>query len=337
MEHMARSRPGRAALLLAALALLTLTAATAAAELQTSGSAPEVRIHSPEQTLRDYCRRDLDGRLWLEIPGWVSCELVLTTSDPAIANPGDGAFHPFDEAEVRGALAEVRYPLGAIRADVFILPYPCRSGLESAAGSQLILLSPGVRPLPREQQHAEFVHELGHVVQRTLLPDADEARWQEYRRIRGIEDTRIYSPTSQHADRPHEIFAEDFRVLFGGALANYSGSIENPRLTEPLLVPGLREFMLGLAGDLRAVELHVTPNPSRGPLSFCRAGHTAAPLDLFDAQGRRIATLEPVPAAGSVQWIWSGADLKSSHLKVGVLFARVRDGSGAATRVTILP
>ena len=49
-------------------------------------------------------------------------------------------------------------------------------------------------------------------------------------------------------NRPHEIFAEDFRALFGGPTANYSGTIENPGLVHPGAVPGLAAFFLNLTG-----------------------------------------------------------------------------------------
>jgi hypothetical protein len=265
----------------------------------------------------------------------VRFELVTSTSDPAIANPGDGAFHPFDLAEVRAALAGVRYPLGAIRADVFILPYPRRGSLESAAGPQVLLLSPGVRPLAREHQHAEFVHELGHVVQYQLMPDSDVQAWNAYRRMRGIEDVVRYAASSVHADRPHEIFAEDFRALFGGALANYSGSIENAALAAPTAVADLEPLLRSLAdATTTSAGLRAAPNPARGPLRFTRAAETAAPLDLFDLSGRRVASLPAFAHAGVTEWMWDGRDVAGRTLGPGVLFARVREANAATVRVT---
>jgi hypothetical protein len=336
MRPIVRSGATHAAALIVALAAAAATGASAN-EIPATGSARGITIHGTDQTLRDYTREDSNGRLWLELPGGIRFELILSPADPAITNPGDGAFHAFDEGEVRSALAGVRYPLDAIGADVFILPYPRRDGLESAAGPRLILLSPGVRPLPREQQHAELVHELGHVVQQALLPDGDQAGWQTYRAMRGIDDGRSYNAASPHANRPHEIFAEDFRVLFGDGLSNYSGSIENASLADPRRVDGLSDFILGLSGVRRVTLLHVTPNPARGSIRFFRAGGVGSPLDLFDTQGRRVTTLEPVPTTGGVQWNWGGTDLRGRRVEVGVLFARVRDATATVTRVTILP
>ena len=293
-------------------------------------------IHDAASTLRDYCRVQ-DGKTWLVLPGGAKLELVTSIDDPAIVNPGDGQFHPFDEAEVRSALAATRFPLRGLSADVFLLPYPRRGGLESAAGPRLVLLSPGVRPLSREQQHAEFVHELGHVVQYARMPDADLAGWNVYRRLRGIGDTGEFSATGLHANRPHEIFAEDFRALFGDALANYSGTIENSEITPPALVLGLDAFMLELAATASLRAVSSWPNPSRGPIRFARRGGEMVPLDLFDVNGRLVATLDPALYSGGMTWLWHGRDRAGSRVRGGVVFARPREPEAATLRVTLIP
>ena len=164
MEPVAFLRRSALGLLGTALGAALLVAAAHGSELPASGDASGLTLHGPEETLRDYCVTQ-DGRLWLVLPGGARYELVTSTTDQAISNAGDGSFHPFEESQVRAALAAVRYPTDGLCADVFLLPYPRRDGLESAAGPQLILLAPGVRPLTPEHQHAEFIHELGHVVQ----------------------------------------------------------------------------------------------------------------------------------------------------------------------------
>jgi hypothetical protein len=301
-----------------------------------AASTDGIEVHGAAEVLERFCARDSEGRLWLELPGGMRFELITSTQDPAIANPGDGAFHPFEENEVHAALEGVQYPLAAIRADVFILPYPRRGGLESAAGPGLIMLAPGVRRLSSAQQHAEFVHELGHVVQYALMPDSDEQRWNAYRSLRGIEDRTLYSASNVHANRPHEIFAEDFRALFGDQLARYSG-IENPHLTPPTRVRGLARFLLELTGIWPAASrLAAYPNPTHGPLRFTRSGGDAVPLDVFDAAGRRVVTLEPMRTQGGVEWSWGGLDGSGRAVGKGVLFARVRGESEPAARVSVL-
>lgn len=326
---------------LAALALLAgllggFVTPARADELGASANAAGFRIHSAEQTLAENCRW-VDDRLVFTIPGGASWELVTSTEDPCISNPGDGEFHPFDVAEVERALGGVRYPLHRVSAEVFILPYPRRAGLESAAGSGLILLSPGVRPIAPEQQTAEFVHELGHVVQRVVMPDADTENWSRYRLLRGIEDAMVYSDEAMHADRPHEIFAEDFRVLFGPVLANSAGTIENAELSYPTSITGLESFLHSLAEAARPALLMVLGNGSRGAVRLSRAGHAPAPLDLFDLAGRRVATIAPLADALGSTWLWDGRDATGREVRNAVLFARVRDGFGGATRIIRLP
>lgn len=319
----------------ASLAATLLVAAAHGSELPATGDASGLVIHNPAETFKHYCVEQ-DGHLWLVLPGGARYELVTSTADAAIANPGDGSFHPFDEDQVRAALAAVRYPVGTVAADVFLLPYPRRGGLESAAGPGLILLSPGVRPLSVQQQHAEFIHELGHVVQYSRIPDGDADGWTHYRELRGIGDASVYNAGAPHADRPHEIFAEDFRALFGGDLANYSGTIENSRLAAPATVNGLTDFMRDLAGAAAGwtgTALACYPNPSIDAVSFARGSGAAVPLDVYDIAGRRLATLQPTAAIGVTTWRWDGRDLSGAPVGPGVFFARARDGAGTL-RVT---
>jgi hypothetical protein len=290
-------------------------------------------IHDAGEVLRDFCVTE-DGELWLTLPGGARFELVTSTC--GLPNPGDGAFHPFDEAVVRAALQSVHYPVGGVTAEVFVLPYPRRDDTQSAAGPGLILLSPGVVPLSEEQQHATVVHELGHVVQYQYMPDQESPLWDRYRELRGITDEQRYTASAPHADRPHEIFAEDFRALFGDGLATYSGSIENASLCDPRTVQGLGAFLASLSDPLAAgVRLQGFPNPTRGAVSFRRGGGPAGPIDLFDAAGRRVATLTPTPLAEGWQWGWNGRDARGGPVPAGVVFARAR-GSAETLRFVIV-
>jgi len=328
---------GSAALALLGLAGWLAATPARAGDSGTASATAGIRIHSAEETLRDYCRWS-GGVLVFTIPGGASWELVTSTDDPAISNPGDGSFHPFDVTQVELALAGVRYPLGRVSADVYVLPYPRRAGLESAAGPGLILLSPGVRPLTLAQQHAEFAHELGHVVQHVVLPDSDTENWARYRALRGIEDGGVYSGSATHADRPHEIWAEDFRVLFGPQLANTAGTIENAELAYPTQVAGLSTFMQSLAGaSARPGALAVLGGGARGAVRLARAGGAPAPLDLFDVTGRRVATLAPATDAAGTTWTWDGRDAGGRSVRGAIVFARARDGLGGTARIVRLP
>jgi hypothetical protein len=318
----------------AVLGLALMTTVGRTDEVAASASANGVVLHGPEETLRDYCRMEGD-QLWLELPDGSRFELVTSTC--GYANPGDGSFHPFDEATVLDALASVRYPLAGVSVQVFLLPYPRLAGAQSAAGPELMLLSPGVVPLTPEQQHAEVVHELGHVVQYQYMPDGETREWSRYRSLRGITDEIRFSADAVHADRPHEIFAEDFRALFGGALANYSGSIENESLCYPSRVDGLDAFMVSLdnAAPFAAGQLRGFPNPSRGSLSFRRGGDAPGPVDLFDLAGRRVASLSASPLANGWQWRWDGRDDGGQAAASGVMFARERGSASPAFRFIV--
>ena len=113
MKRSLRIRTFAAACLAAVPALLLAAVAVSADELDAGSRPGGFTIIGPEQTLRDYCSTDGDGRLWFEIPGGMRFELVTSTADPVISNPGDGAFHPFDETEVRARAYEAVKAAGA--------------------------------------------------------------------------------------------------------------------------------------------------------------------------------------------------------------------------------
>src|SRR5439155_18830623 len=103
--------------------------------------------------------------------------------------------------------------------------------------------------------------------------DADTLAWSRYRRLRGIEDVVTYSASSSHANHPHEIFAEDFRALFGDAMSNTAGTIENAAVTYPTLVSGLSDMVLSLtAAPAPSFPLTVAPSGAHGQVMLARGG-----------------------------------------------------------------
>jgi hypothetical protein len=296
-------------------------------------AAAEIVIHPPDEVLTRWTAK-AGGKLYFQSPEGETWEMVTAIDDPAILNPGQGAFYPLDPQVVREALDAITVPGQLLSGDVFLLPYPRRDLLDSSAGDQAIYLSPGVAPLPPDRVHALVAHEVGHLVHKALLPDNDLQGWMAYRAIRGIQDVSVYNGKAAHRNRPHEIFAEDFRVLFGGNDAVTSGSIENRELAYPTRVPGLREFMLALADPQRLARVQPTqrlvafPNPSPGPVRFALTGvapETAgAPrLTVFDIRGRRIAA--PAGDAGA----WDGRDDGGVPVSPGIYFLRVVRGEQA--------
>ena len=82
------------------------------------------------------------------------------------------------------------------------------------------------------------VHELGHLVYMQL----DEEQQNEYKILRGIPDDWDNYPRTSYINRPQEIFAEDFRMLFGGESASPYVH-HNQELDNPSEVKGLKRFI----------------------------------------------------------------------------------------------
>lgn len=296
----------------------------------------DATIYPPDYILDNLTERQGD-ETFLVLDESTRYHLITKISDPSVANKGDGQFHPMSLVAVVEALRAIRLRDTSLEVKVYVLPYPRREVLDSSAHDGAILLTPGVRPVSDYVVHFTVTHEIGHLYQYRWMPDESSRNWARYAYMRGISDRNVYSSTSAHANRPHEIFAEDFRALFGGPPAVQSGTIENPRLTPPEHVAGLDRFMLGLAGvRTPARDLTASRNPARGAMSFSRVGETASPLELFDVTGRLVTTLEAVVLPGSIEWRWNGRDRGGLPL-TGAVFARVQGGRGAALKVMVLP
>ncbi len=271
-----------------------------------------------------------------------------------ISNRGDGRFHSFDPADVASACQWVSYPLDGLDIEIFVLPYPRGELLDSSAKDGSIYLSPGMYEVHEAHAHMTVTHELGHCVQHKLMPDNRRNLWGRYRELREISDFSKYNSASPHAMRPHEIFAEDFRWLFGDELSKYSGTIENKDLVLPTQVPGLREFMLSLAeqrlarstGPSSPVDLEIInyPNPFRKITTvsltvrqdFSAMGYAmssaSAKAIVYDAAGRSVKDLGSHQVVGnaSLQFRWDGKDDAGRQLPSGVYFLRVSFGQGIA-------
>jgi hypothetical protein len=89
--------------------------------------------------------------------------------------------------------------------------------------------------------HDTVTHEIGHLIFNQL----NECEVEEYKRIRGI--PKEWSMESEYANRPTEIFAEDFRLLFGGRKATRFSHM-NKELRDPTRVRGLERFIRQFEG-----------------------------------------------------------------------------------------
>lgn len=323
-----RGRSRRRAIL-AAVAGLVLAAPAAA----------EVTVHTPDEVLARWTARSGDA-LFFHGPDGESWAYITDINDPTIINKGQGAFFPVEPSLVREALDAMTYPVSDLTVDVYVLPYPRRDLIPSSANEHAVFLSPGVAPVSVSHVHALVAHELGHVIHHQLLPDGDETGWARYRQIRGIEDEGIYNAAAAHRNRPHEIFAEDFRFLFGGAEANYSNSIENPNLPLPSGVSGLLDFMLSLTGastvgqqPFQPPSLALYPNPARARVSISL--DSAIPVDgrpvtvnIFDVTGRLVARRDH-PSDARMEW--DGRLDEGGLAGAGVYFVQVRRGGESYT------
>jgi hypothetical protein len=283
-------------------------------------------------------------------------ELVTDTADPVITNAGDGSFHPMSAAHVKAAVRHVGSFTRALEGKILILPYPRRSCLKSSCEQGAIFLSPGVLEVVPEHVHAVTCHEIGHLFQGARVPQGSLV-WQDYVDLRDLHDPR-YHDRAIHRDRPREIFAEDFRFLFGTALARSSGSIENPNLPLPTEIPGLRTWFQRTARVQNVVAAGVEqprplsyPNPFHGevggriflqfPLVEKSPSPAAGqgPAEVFDAAGRRVRTLTEAGTGGGggVVFVWDGRNARGTDVAPGLYFVRLstRPALGTA-RVHIL-
>ena len=280
-----------------------------------------------------------DTRGVLELDDGTVLWVITDVSDPSIYNKGDGSFHPFALEQVANTLGEIDCPGKRVEVEIFILPYP-RAGIPvSSASGRRIFLSPQVTTISPVSAAYVISHEMGHVFQWRYLPDLEGDEAADYRVLRGIDDPLRYHAGARHADRPAEIFAEDFRVLFGGADAYAGGNIENTDIAPPEQVTGLEAFYRQLAATPVAagkerVEIASYPNPFNPSTELKIAlddGLVAegAPVSVavYDVTGSLVRTLyegQATPGAFSVRW--DGRDDRGANVASAVYFGVVKAG-----------
>jgi len=302
----------------------------------------EATVYPPDYIMENMTLRQGDETL-LVIDD-VYYALVTDIDDPIISNRGDGAFHPMPLDAVSAAIRDIRMEDAQLSVRIFVLPFPRREVMDSSARDDVIMLSPGVREVPDYHVHFTVVHEIGHSYQYRWMPDKDAGMWREYSRLRGIDDPLVYHASAAHKNRPHEIFAEDFRFLFGGPLAVTSGSIENEILALPDEVEGLELFLARLPEVSRAAlppRLLPTPNPFN-PTTEISVQFAAEPgerpllLRIFDAQGHLVRRLwAGVAGTRELRVRWDGNGDGGQPASSGVYFARA-DFAGTASTAKLM-
>lgn len=285
------------------------------AEVLTVGN---VRIHTVTD-IETYCRQS-GGETYLCFPG--TCDWKL--SDGAAAES-----HPMQLEVVAEAVRGVDYPMDGIDMDILILPVPRQDLPNSSAEGRVVFLSPGRVEYPVDHVHYTVVHEIGHVIHHALMPGSRRDLWQAYAELRGLPSAEAV-PGAGHSSRISEIFAEDFRVLFGGSRARCGGEVENHDLTSPENVDGLREFMLSLPGEWEGRSaVTASPNPFQTSIVL-RAFSPDQPvmfeaLEVYDVRGRMLRRFTPV--SGTQEILWDGRDAAGSPVAPGMYVLSVRAGS----------
>lgn len=302
--------------------------ATAASLVLVAVSAPvEVAAGTVVGTVTVYGPEDVEGFVVGEGEG---AYLDFPGSRPWAVTSVGGPYSPMPVDEVVEALEALTYPTDLLEVAVLVLGRPRRDVPQSSAEGTVVFLSPGRIDYPTEHVHYAVAHEIGHVLHHALMPDSREDLWEQYAGLRAI-DPASSGSAADHATRIHEIFAEDFRALFGGALSQCGSGVENHDLAPPDEVRGLREFFLALPGVWKdAARICVEPNPFNDRLAIrvfsladeARIGGAA----IYDVEGRLVATVAP-SAPSSREIIWDGRNSDGIEAAAGLYFAAVSGAS----------
>jgi hypothetical protein len=278
----------------------------------------------------------------IELPDGRFVPVITDINDPAISNKGDGAFHPFTVAQVDRALSAVSHPNMPLSARIYLLPYPRRGVLTSSTSGNEMFLSPHVRDIEPAVAAYIVAHELGHVFHNRYLP-AGSGLWRDYRAVRGLTDENMFNDGASHAYRPREIFAEDFRVLFGGPDAYFAGQVENTQIADPANVPGLREFFLGSinARSHARIAASCSPNPFNPDTEIritVAAQDAGVPVSvrLYSVTGALVRDLYAGRPAGDVAVRWNGMDDRGNRVPSATYFAQIRMGDERQTLKLVL-
>ncbi len=276
-------------------------------------------------------------------------QLTLDPTRIEITNPAAGSrFHPIEESMARRALLEMgQLPDASGQVWVYLLP-GMPGEMSSFAASGEVFLAPGLAAWDERTAAGTLVHELGHALQQIHLPGRKGDGWQHYLWLRGIDDTSRFHAHAVHRDRPAEIFAEDFRMLYGGPHATSSASLENPMLVLPDEVIGLREFFDSVLSGVwtpRPPPLHAQnrPNPFN-PRTVLHLELEESLLDsgepveitVYDTRGRQVRFLGTHPARAILQIPFDGRDDAGRPLASGQYLYRVRVGGNSVSHTMLL-
>ena len=313
-----------------------------------------VNIYTPELILEKMTSRDAVGNLVFTPEGGGYYFLIEDVDDPEISNKGAGEFFPMNPDYVLEALREIG--VGGRRLemhlDIYVLPMPRSGIMSSSTNGKQVFLSPGVWEISGTTTATVVTHEFGHCYQKFYLPVGSGDEWTGYLSMRGILEDPAYSEVAAHMFRPSEIFAEDFRVLFGGYLAANSAAVENPYLVQPGEVIGLKEFIASTAGepvlayvkpgDNVIASIGNYPNPFN-PVTTIRAEFSGmidrgdVSVRIYAADGSLVRDLWSGTFTGdSIERDWDGFNRQGAPATSGVYFYRITAGTDVRTGKMLL-
>jgi hypothetical protein len=281
----------------------------------------------------------------IELPDGRMIPVITDINDPSIYNKGDGAFHSFTNELVGRALVAVTHPNMPVSVRIYLLPYPRRGVLVSSTSGNEMFLSPHVLAIEPAVAAYIVAHELGHVFHNRYLP-AGSNHWNEYRALRGITDAGAFNDSAPHANRPREIFAEDFRVLFGGRDAYFDGHVENTQIVEPGLVAGLPAFYLAVVtsrGHTARIAATCSPNPFNPETEIRIAvadaggnGGTPVTVRVYSVTGALVRNLYAGATTGDLAVRWDGKDNRGNPVASATYYAQIRMGDDRETLKLVL-
>jgi hypothetical protein len=305
-------------------------------------------VHATVVSAEDLAARltTYQGSPAIELPDGRLIPVVTDIADPSIYNKGDGRFHPFTSQLVDRALASISHPHMPLNARIYLLPYPRRGVLASSTSGNEIFLSPHVREIDPSVAAYIIAHELGHAFHNAFMSSAS-SQWREYRSLRGIANEASFNEGAAHAYRPHEIFAEDFRVLFGGSEAYFDGHVENTEIAEPETVPGLRDFYVRAAEALmRDARIAATssPNPFNPeteiriamPDAGAMNGGARVSVRVYAVTGALVRDLYDGSVTGDLAVRWDGKDDAGNPVATATYYAQIRIGEERQTLKLVL-
>jgi len=248
----------------------------------------------------------------------------------------DARFVSFDRDVVVGALAAMSGFEADLDVNVYLLPATPVLVASSFASTNNIYLAPGTGAIHASTQAYIATHEMGHVMTWAFM-DNSSARWEAYMQLRGL-DNALNGPAASHADRAREIVAEDFRFLFGGALATSTGSIENHHLALPSNVDGLEELLVSFLSEKAMAVSNVAsatayPNPCNPRTTIEMALPSGAQvsgsvrLSIYNIRGALVQTIDGGQINGnSVSVDWNGDNSQGQGVASGRYIYMIQAG-----------